>query len=372
MKAVFTAILNYFRNTDKFLIGMCLIASAFSSVLIMGICNSGYAKASRVDVQIIASLLGIIMMVVISKIDYRLIARLWKFHSALAYALIVLTYFVGEQRDDDKAWLRLPLGLTFQPAELLKISFIVTFALHLQYVKDSLNQPRTLLTVCAHGLLPFLFIMLQGDAGTALVFLCIFVFMLFAAGLDLKYVAMALGSSVALAPFAWFFVMDEHKRKRVMTIFNPDLDPLGVGLQQRYGRRALGSGQIWGKGIFYGKHQYVPEMHNDFIFTFIGESLGFMGCMAVVILITAIALRILTTANVSDDNLGKYICVGVFAMLAFQIVANVGMCLSLLPVIGITLPLFSAGGTSVVATYLGIGLALSVYMNNKKNLFSDK
>lgn len=372
MKSLFSALFGYIRATDKILIALCIFASGFSAVMLMGIANSGYVNVERVQVQIVASALGLLGMVILSKIDYRLIARLWKFHTVGAYLLCLLTFTpLGSQRDDDRVWLKLG-PMTFQPLELLKISFIVTFALHLQTVKDSVNQPRTLLLLCIHGLAPAALIFIQGDAGSALVFVCIFVCMLFSAGLDLRYVGAAVGAALLSTPFIWFVLFDDHKRMRVKTIFNPDLDPLGVGLQQRYGRRALGSGQLWGKGVFYGKHQYVPEMYNDFIFTFIGESLGFMGCILVVGLLCAITLRILATSSVSDDNLGKFICVGVFAMLAFQIIANIGMCLSLLPVVGVTLPLISAGGTSVVATYLGIGLALNVFMNNKKNLFSDK
>ncbi len=372
MKKLFAILYHYFKSTDRLLIALCMGASAFSAVLLCGIVHSGYADQRRVLVQIAASGMGVIAAIIMSKIDYHLMAKLWKFHAALGYFLVLLTFVFGVQRDDDKAWLPLPFGLTLQPSEFLKISFIVAFALHLQTVRESLNQPKVLLGVCAHGAVPVLLILIQGDAGTAVVFLFIFCAMVFAAGLDWKYMAAAAGAGVVAAPVVWFYVMDEHKRMRFLSVYNWELDPLGVGLQQRYGRRALGSGQIWGKGIFYGKHQYVPEIYNDFIFSFIGEALGFIGCLVVLALLSAIVLRILYTAGLSKDPLGRFICVGVFAMLAVQTVLNVGMCLSLLPVIGITLPFFSAGGTSVVATYLGIGLSLSVFMNNKQNLFSDR
>ena len=164
--------------------------------------------------------------------------------------------------------------------------------------------------------------------------------------------------------------MDEDKRMRIITLFNPDLDPAGSGYQQRLGRIALGSGKLWGKGVFSGNHQYVPEMYNDFIFSFIGEALGLIGCLLVLGVLTALCLRILQVSHRAKDRLGRYICVGVFMMIASQTVMNVGMCLSVLPVIGVTLPLFSGGGTSVVATYLGIGLAMSVSMHNSRRLFT--
>ena len=178
------------------------------------------------------------------------------------------------------------------------------------------------------------------------------------------------GAAVADLQVIWYGFLDEDKRMRFITLFNPELDPSGGGYQQRYGRIALGSGKLWGKGIFSGNHQYVPEMYNDFIFSFIGEALGFLGCLAVLGLLAALCLRILRVGNRAKDSLGRYICVGVFTMIASQTVVNVGMCLSVLPVIGVTLPLFSGGGTSVVATYLGVGLAVSVAMHNSKKLFT--
>ena len=151
---------------------------------------------------------------------------------------------------------------------------------------------------------------------------------------------------MAALPVIWYGFLDEDKRMRFITLFNPELDPSGGGYQQRYGRIALGSGKLWGKGIYSGNHQYVPEMYNDFIFSFIGEALGFLGCLAVLGLLAALCLRILRVGNRAKDSLGRYICVGVFTMIASQTVVNVGMCLSVLPVIGVTLPLFSGGGTS--------------------------
>ena len=142
-------------------------------------------------------------------------------------------------------------------------------------------------------------------------------------------------------------------------------------MQQLEGLDSLGSGQIFGIGLFAENHNYVPEMYNDFIFTFIGESLGFVGCVAVILALAVICGRILWTGAVCKSYVGKYICVGVFAMLACQIVINIGMCLMVLPVIGITLPLLSAGGTSVVSVYLSLGLVMLVHGSNRKNMFTE-
>ena len=172
---------------------------------------------------------------------------------------------------------------------------------------------------------------------------------------------------------AWTFLLDSDKRSRVLAIFNPEVAGENVVWQQERGRIAIGSGGLWGKGIFMesGQFQLVPEVHNDFIFSFIGEAVGFIGCMAVLGVLLFICLRILWDGLHASDDLGRFVCVGIFAMLAAQIVINVGMCLSLFPVVGVTLPFLSAGGTSQGTLYLGIGLVLSVTSASQRNLFFD-
>lgn len=374
MKLIAKHIINYIKQTDNILILLCLSASAFSVMLLLGINNSGMLPSIRqIYVQTIAAAMGFSVAVIMSKIDYHTIAKLWKFHSVLTYGLVFLTFFVGiTVGNDDKAWLNLPFGLTLQPSELLKISFIVTFALHLEKVSGHINNFKTLMGVLIHGFIPIGIIMLQGDHGTALIFIFIVLCMLFVAGINWGYIFAAAGSGACLFPLVWHF-LDDEKRMRVLTVFNPMLDPQGISWQQNTGIMSIGAGQIWGTGLFAGKHNYVSEIYNDLIFTFAGEALGFVGCMTIIFILTAIVLKIIFTSFRSKDLLGKYICVGVFAMFAFQILLNIGMCIRVLPVIGITLPFFSAGGTSVVASYLGIGLVLSVYIhNNSRGMFGEK
>ena len=374
MKSIAKYIINYFKKTDNILVLLCLSASVFSVMLLLGIDNSGMLRSTRqIYVQIIASAVGLTAAIVMSKIDYHIIAKIWKFHSLVAYGLVLLTFVTGITiGKDDKAWLQLPFGLTLQPSEFLKISFIVTFALHLEKVSGHLNNFKTLLGVLIHGGTTVGLIMLQGDHGTALIFIFILLSMLFSAGISWGYIFAAGGAGACLFPVIWQF-LDDEKRMRILTVFNPMLDPQGISWQQNTGMMSIGSGQIWGTGLFAGKHNYVSEIYNDLIFTFAGEALGFVGCMAILFLLSSISLKIICTSLKSRDLLGKYICVGVFAMFAFQVLLNIGMCIRVLPVIGITLPFFSAGGTSVVASYMGIGLVLSVYIhNNSKGMFGEK
>ncbi len=323
-------------------------------------------------VQILASVLGLISAMVISLLDYRMLAKLWKLHVPLCVFLVLLTFFIGLQREgaDDKAWLQLPGGLTLQPSELLKISFILSFSLHLETVKDDINSLKNVVYLCVHGAIPVLLIHFQGDDGTALVFFVIFLAMIFAAGLSWKYILSGFGVMAAAAPVFWFFIFSPEQQLRIKSLFNPDLDPLGIGYQPILGRISIGAGQLFGQG-FDGPHQKIPAIQNDFLFAYIGETLGFVGCISVLAIISTLCMRILKTSKLSRDPLGTYICVGVFTTFAFQSIVNIGMCLSLLPVIGVTLPLFSYGGTSVITMFIGIGLVLSVYMNNKRSYFEE-
>lgn len=368
MKGLMRSLRIYFKKIDASLLVACLFVSALSIVLLSGIIHTGYASNRALIVQVVALVLGLLCMVILSLLDYKFLAGLWRLYAPLGYGLVLLTFIIGTTRGDDKAWIIIgPVSL--QPAEFLKIAFILAFALHLEKIGDKLNDLHNLIPLVAHGLVPVTLAHFQGDDGTALVFACIFFSMLFAAGLSWRYIFTAAGIVAVTSPLAWYFVFTDDQRKRFMILFNPELDPLGGAWQQLNGVLAIGSGQIWGKGIFTGEHIRVPEIRNDFIFAFLGESLGFMGCLLVIALMFFICLRMLLDSTKSRDACGRYICVGVFGMIAFQAIINIGMCLSVLPVIGVTLPLLSSGGTSVLSTYLGLGLVLSVHAQNRNVMF---
>lgn len=376
MKKVLYAVGRYIRHTDIWLWLLCLAFSSFSAILLAGVVNTELIPGltfNRVLVQAGAAVLGVIAAILISKVDYHIYTKLWKLHTLIAYTLVLLTFVVGtgtSQRQGDKSWFALPGGMTFQPSELLKISFILTLAYHIYTVRDHINTLSHLMGLCVHGAVPILLIHVQGDDGSAIIFACIFVAMVFAAGINWKYVFAAAVAAVAAAPLIWFFVLSDYQRQRFLILYVSGLaSPRGDYYQQYRAALAIGSGQIWGKGIFSGKHSYVPEAHTDFIFAFIGESLGFVGCLAVVCGLIFLCTRILADGHRSRDLQGRLICTGVFAMIAAQAIINIGMCVSMLPVIGITLPFLSAGGSSVAITYLGIGLVLSVYMNTSKSIF---
>lgn len=367
---IIKAIRNYFKYTDRTMLLLCLVTSLFGVFIIYKCTTYFFGGMSYTYVQLGASILGIALAIVISLFDYRTLANLWKLHTPLAFALVLLTFFVGLKRAgaDDRAWLEIPFtGLTFQPSEILKLSFILTFALHLEKVKDHINSFAQVMLLCVHGAIPTLLIVMQGDDGSAIVFFCIFLFMIFSADISWKYILPPLVCLPVGFFVLWKYIMTPDQKARIEVVFNPEAYPLTISVQPRQGKIALGSGMLFGKG-FDANLRKVPAVQSDYIFSFIGETLGFLGCLLVIVLLGSICFRAMYNAVKSDDYLGKFICVGVFAMISVQTVINLGMVLTLLPVIGITLPFFSAGGTSVVVVFCGIGLVLSVaYSNRQRN-----
>ncbi len=374
MKRIWYRIADYVRETDKIFIILCLASGLFGCVAVFSATN--YTESARhFIVQLFCTFVGLAAAIVISLIDYERITRWWYLFAAGSLGLVILTFFIGiaPAGTDDRAWLRLPGGMTFQPAELLKIAFIITFAVHLSRIGDKVNELKHLIPVCAHGALPVLLIHFQGDDGTALVFAIMFVCMLCAAGLKARYFIIAGAAAAVAIPFIFFFVMSPDQQNRLLTIFDLEADIQGTAWQQWRGRAALANGGLFGQGLFNGSLTQmgkagVPEGYNDFIFTCIGEELGMLGCLAVIILLGAICLRACRTAKVCKNPLGKLMCIGFVGMVAAQSIINIGMCVALLPVIGITLPFFSAGGTSLCCLFLGVGLVLNVYVHRDSRM----
>ena len=379
MKLLGGAVLSYIRRTDRTIWLLCLILSGFSLVLMVALLNSGFADVLRLSrrnviIQGLSVLLGIFSAVIISLFDYKTLAKLWKFHVPVSYFLVLLTFFIGigaAVRPDDWRWLILPgLDITFQPAELLRISFIIAFAYHIYKVDEKINHPLYLASLLVHGAVPVVLTQLQGDSGTALIIAAIVAIMLFSAGLSWKYMAGAAVVAGTSLPIIWNVILNPFQQERILAIFGAaEVDIQGIGWQQHWARIALASGGQGGRGFFGVSHTYVAEMHNDFIFAFLGEATGFVGTILTITVMVTLWMRILRCAGKAKDMLGHTICMGMFAMFSFQALINIGMNISMLPVIGNTLPFISYGGSSMLTSFLGIGPVLSVYMHSEKSMF---
>lgn len=372
LRSFFNSVADYIRECDKWLFILCVAASGYGCVAVLT-ATEHMGTTRQFWVQTLTVVLGVFVVVFISHFDYNIYKKIWPIIMGFCLILVLLTFVIGfaPAGTDDKAWLMLPGGLTFQPSELLKIAFIITFSLHLERLGEDLNKLRNLILVLLHGAAPVVLIQLQGDDGTAIIFAVVMLAMLFMAGLKIRYFAVFAAVVAVAAPVVYFLVLNPDQQARIQTMFDLEADLKGAGWQQWRGRIALANGGMWGQGLFGGELTQtgaVPEGHNDFIYVTIGEEMGFVGCIAVLIILAAICLRILRIGSLAREQSGKLICVGVFAMLISQIIVNLGMCLSITPVIGVTLPFFSAGGTSLLCLYCSMGVVMSVYMHRNARL----
>lgn len=370
MKKILSRIGDYFSGTDNLLWILAISATFISALLLSSVERAG---GSFVRTQILAAVLGTVIAIVISVIDYEYISRFWYILAILSILLFAAVFVFGMTvtGTDDTAWIRLPGGITFQPSELVKIFFIVTFATHLNYLKknDKLKNFLSIVTLLSHAAVPVVIIHFQGDDGSALIFIFIMLIMMFTAGVQARYFIALLCMLAVGIPVVWNVIMNNEHRNRILALMDIDGNAMtDYGYQQYQSKVSIASGELTGYGIGQGYRTgigYVPEQENDFIFSVVCEELGFIGAMLVLAILLLIIIRIFINAQQARDDLGAFICYGMFALVATQTIINIGMVLGLLPVIGITLPFFSAGGTSSMCLYFGIGLVQSVRLHNK-------
>ena len=406
--AFLESIQRYWKRTDKVYLLLCLFSSGMAVLTLAswaakqgngfavdGLTGqiTGVGDYRRAMVQAGAAAIGIVVAILLSNIDYRSLVNVWPVHVALTWGLVLPTlvirnvsigpltigYNAGDT--DNYSWYKLG-GFTFQPTELAKISFILTFAMHLNNVRSRLNEPKELGKLLLHLFVPIAIIHIQGDDGTAIIYGIIGCCMLFAAGLSWKYIVGAASALAAAMAVAFAFFSDKigkgYQWYRILAVIDPNNETgwapsetvwKNIIYQQQRGEIAIGSGGIFGNGFFEGRYYSVPNAHNDFILCWIGNAAGFVGCCVVLGVLLAIIIKTFATGAGSEDMLGSFICAGIGGALMAQIFVNVGMNLRVLPVIGVTLPFYSAGGSSVLMLYICVGLVLSVYMHNTKKLF---
>lgn len=350
---------------------LCLLLAAISVVTLVAVGRYGQLApgggmgGNRLAViQTLAAAVGLVGALVLSLLDLQLLWKYWPIHAAVCWGLVLLTFVPGigyaPGSTGSQSWIALPFGMSLQPTELAKLSFLLTLSAHLGKVRDGLNRPRAFLPVLGHIALPVLLIHFQGDDGTAMVFLAIGLIMLVAAGINRWYVAGCIAAALAALPVLWFHVLSAHQKSRILGLFRPEQYADTIMYQQLQARTAVGAGGWAGRGLFQPDHFYVPRSENDFIFSFFAESFGFLGCLVLLGLLFALLFKILATALRAQLRAGAYLCVGVFGLLLFQTAANLGMNLMLSPVVGVTLPFLSAGGTSMLSLFCAIGLVMNV------------
>lgn len=369
MKEFSVSLKEKIKSVD-FVVLFCVIGMNLLSILILAGASKDIGSRYLV-VQTIASILGIVLMFTISFLDYDKIIKkygIWIYIIAVLFMISVVLFGQGEQ--GNKAWLRIP-GLPFdiQPSEYCKFLFIMTFASHIKRVKDNINHPKNVLALAIHAGIICGLVLLTGDLGSTLVYFGIVAVMLLVGGLSVWYFIGVASILVIASPILWN-MLSELRQQRIICGFNPELDPLGYGFQALQSRRAIAAGGFLGSGFFGGTvYKGIHSNFADFIFATLAEKFGFFGCFAYLVLMGILIIRLLWIARIARKDYGAYMCMGVVAILVFQTLENVGMCLAMLPVVGITLPFLSYGGSSVLAMYMLIGLVQSIKSHNKKYFF---
>ena len=364
----------YLRMGDTVLLCLCLAASLFGLTLLYSATRS-FDTERYMLVQSLALVLGLVLFVLFSLMDPDALTDRWYVLVGFNLLLLAALWRWGVEGDTgNRSWLRFG-GIGIQPSEVLKVTFTLLLARQMDRLRESrrgLSGVFPVLTLVFHFALMFgLIVVLSADLGSALVFLFIFAAMCFAGGLNLLWFLAAIGLSALAAPVLWTRFLSEYQRNRILAPYFPDLvDPDGLGItwQARQSKLALASGGMTGQGYLHGTRaqgELLPFKHTDFIFSVAGEELGLIGCAAITLLLTAIILRVLVVGMRSGSYRDMLLCAGFAGLLTFQTFENIGMCAGVTPVVGITLPFFSYGGSSIVTCFAAMGFVSGIRLRQK-------
>ena len=317
--------------------------------------------------QLVSILLSLVVAVPIAFLDYDKYKPFVKMVYLVTCALLVLLLVVKVNTRGVFGWYKIGTSRSFQPSEIAKVVLLVALSKFVSEAYDRRGHFNNFWDVLQAAIIfavPFVLVMRQPDYGTAMVFVAIFIGVLFAARISWLYIIFGGGATVLSLPLIYRYLLDKDQKARIRVFLDPTLDLEGDGYNVLHSKELVGSGGMWGKGYFtpgtLSQKKYVPERQTDFIFSSIGEGLGFVGAVILILLFFLLLLRILMVARRSKDMFGRCLCSGAVAMLGFHVFENIGMSMGLMPVTGIPLPLISYGGSNMMATLVTIGMVLSV------------
>lgn len=362
-----------FKNSDYLLI-VCAVILVIIGII--GIYSAGYNSTDNTEYQkqIIWFGIGLVVMGAVWLVDYNLLGKLSYAGYGVFLALLVAVLFTIPI-NNATSWFDLGF-FKFQPSELMKIVYILLLAKVLDKMdtkgKKQINKLPNLFAVLVIFIVPFLLILKQPDFGTAIVFAFITITMLFKAGVSYKYMLIGLAILVVLAPLVYNFVLSDYQQNRIKVFLNPELDPLDSGYNAIQSKIAIGAGKIFGTGLLQGTQTqfgYLPVKSSDFIFSAISEEMGFIASAGIVVIYTFMIIRMINISNTAKDNFGSLAAIGIAGMYMFHLIENVGMTMGLLPITGIPLLFVSYGGSSMLTSFISLGLLLSISGRRKKALF---
>jgi rod shape determining protein RodA len=363
--------LSSYRDFDWVLLGFVMLLSVISVLEIKS--ATLHTKFHGFETKQIGFLaVGLLLMFVISLIDYHRLIDIVPWAYGIGIASLIAVRVVGTKVLGARRWIKLPGGIHFQPSEWIKLILIVAVA---RYFWNLAGKELTwgdigkaFLLVCV----PFLMVLKQPDLGTSLTYLPILICGLFLGGIRFKQAAIIVLSMAILVGGTWKAgkLLKPYQKARLTAFIDPDSDPRGSGYQIRQSLIAVGSGGIWGKGANKGTQtqgDFLPIPYTDFIFAAFCEEHGFVGALGVLLLYFLILMRLIQNAQTASDLPGTFIIMGVVAVIVFQIAVNVGMVVGLMPVTGIPLPLMSYGGSSILFTFLALGIVMNIRMRRFVN-----
>ncbi|WP_297570406.1 rod shape-determining protein RodA [uncultured Anaerovibrio sp.] len=321
--------------------------------------------------QGIFTIVNVCVILFVMNFDYKMLQLYGKKLYIFNIIMLLAVMLLGQSALGAQRWIQLG-PISIQPSEFSKLIMIICMASVFQDKIGKLNTLSDLLPLLGYVGLPFLLVLKQPDLGTSLVFLAIFIGMLFACGVNLKLLFGMFGAAVACAPLLWMFVLKEYQKMRIMVFFDPNVDPLGSGYHIIQSKIAIGSGMLFGKGLFAGTQSqlnFLPENHTDFIFAVVGEELGFLGATFLLLMYLLLMRRGIKIAQQAQDNFGMLLAVGITSMWVFHVLVNVGMTAGIMPVTGIPLPFMSYGVSALTTNMLAVAILLNIYLRNQKLQF---
>ena len=369
MKKFLPQLRDFVRRADMFLFTVSVICAVYGIIVISSATKSyENGSAQFVIVQTLALFLGILLFIIMTIIDVDIFAQHWTWLYGLSALLLLSLIPFGAVSDTgNNGWLRF-FGIGIQPTEIVKLAYIIVLAKQLAYLKEykNLNSVTSIAQIVGHFILMFgLILVTAQDLGSALVYFFIFAVMLFVAGVKIYWFIMGAAAIACMVPIFWTYFLEDYQRNRILAPYDPSIDPdnTGINWQQNQSKIALASGQLTGTGLGEGTQSQsnaIPGKHTDFIFAVIGEELGLIGACLVLLLLMIIVVRCIQIGLRSGNTMSMLVCFGVAATVVFQTFENVGMCIGIATVVGITLPFFSYGGSSLFSMFAAMGLVSGI------------
>ena len=369
MRRYFEELKDFIKKGDMILLILCLCVAGFGVICIASATSAEKfgSNFKYIAVQVVSIGLGVLMYALVSSIDLDFLSE----HRGMMVAFNVLLLLMlisplgTDNNTGNRSWINTGIVMV-QPAEICKITYIIINASVMASHQNRISHPVSIIHMLMHlGLLVGLNLALSSDMGVSLIFVFIFIGMAFAGGVSLWWFALAIGSIAAAFPILWQF-LGQYQRNRIRILFDPTIDPQGINerYHSKINLQSLTGGGLTGQGLFQGNRTQGGALfaqHTDYIFSSMGEELGFVGCVVIMLLELAIIARCIYVGVRCQDYMRRLVCYGAASALMFQLMINVGMCIGVMPVIGLTLPLISYGGSSVVTIFAMLGLVSGAY-----------